>query len=82
MKKEYITPEIIFDSFALNENIANDCDRNITGQYSGNCGLQLGNKRIFTIASTGCVFKVQDGSAAADFQCYHIPTEGNRLFNS
>ena len=82
MKKEYFVPEIIFDSFTLNENIAATCSRNVTGQYSGNCGLQFGNKRIFTADSAGCVFKVEDGSPMFDSLCYHVPTEGNKLFNS
>ena len=35
MKKEYSTPEIIFDCFTLSESIANvnmNCTRNITNQ--------------------------------------------------
>ena len=85
MKKEYSPPEIIFDSFALNENIASvnsNCDRNLTGHYSGSCGLQFGNRVIFTVAASGCTFKVQDGSPMANGLCYHIPTGGNKIFNS
>ena len=85
MKKEYSTPEIIFDSFSLNESIANvnlHCTRNITNAYSGECGLQFGNKVIFTVSAAGCKFKVQDGSPLADGLCYHVPTGDNKLFNS
>ena len=85
MKKEYSAPEIIFDSFALNENIASvnsNCDRNITSAYSGYCGLNFGGIVLFTITAAGCKFKVQDGSPAANAMCYHIPTGGNKLFNS
>ena len=85
MKKEYSTPEIIFDSFALSESIANVnmfCTRNITNQYSGNCGLQFGNKIVFTISAAGCKFKVQDGSPMVDGLCYHVPTGDNKIFNS
>ena len=85
MKKEYSTPEIIFDSFALSESIASanmNCTRNVTNQYSGNCGLQFGNKVIFTISAAGCKFKVQDGSPAYNGLCYHILTGDNKVFNS
>lgn len=82
MKKEYSAPEIIFDSFALNENIASvnsNCDRNITSAYSGYCGLNFGGRMLFTISAAGCKYKVQDGAYG---MCYHIPTGGNKLFNS
>ena len=85
MKKEYSTPEIIFDSFTLSESIANvntNCTRNITNQYSGDCGLQFGNKIVFTISAAGCKFKIQDGSPMVDGLCYHIPTGDNKIFNS
>ena len=85
MKKTYSTPDIIFDSFALNENIASansNCNRNITTMYSNSCGLWFGEKYVFTIAASGCEFKAQDGSPFFDGLCYHIPTADNRLFNS
>ena len=85
MKKEYSTPDILFESFSLNENIASanmNCTRNITNQYSGTCGLQDGNKIVFTVAASGCRVKIQDGSPMFDGLCYHVPTGDNKLFNS
>ena len=85
MKKTYSTPDIFFDSFALNENIASansNCNRNITNMYSNSCGLWYGEKYVFTIAASGCEYKAQDGSPFFDGLCYHIPTAENRLFNS
>jgi hypothetical protein len=85
MKKEYSTPEIIFDSFTLNESIATvnmNCTRNISNQYSGNCGLQFGNRVVFIVSANGCKFKVQDGSPMVDGLCYHVPTADNKVFNS
>jgi len=82
MKKEYFTPEIIFDSFALGENIANvndGCNINLTTAYSGSCGLPFVGNVLFTITATGCKHPVQDGSNGI---CYHVPIEGQRLFNS
>jgi len=34
---------------------------------------------LFTITATGCKHPVQDGSNGI---CYHVPIEGQRLFNS
>ena len=82
MKREYSPPEIIFDSFTLTENIAANCTRNITNQYSGSCGLIFGTKILFTYEAAGCKHKVADGSPMANGVCYHIPSGDNRLFNS
>ena len=85
MKKAYIQPDILFESFALNENIASGnrvCNRNITNQYSGSCGLLYGKKMVFTVAAAGCRTKIEDGSSMVDGLCYHIPTAEKVLFNS
>ena len=85
MKKSYSTPDIFFDSMALDENIASanqNCARNVTNMYSNICGLQYGSKIVFTLAASGCKFKAQDGSPMFDGWCYHVPTEGRTLFNS
>lgn len=85
MKKAYSTPDIFFDSFSLNENIASansNCSRNITTMYSNACGLPYGGKIVFTIAASGCKFRVQDGSPMFDGLCYHVPVASSRLFNS
>ena len=85
MKKKYITPDILFESFSLDENIASssmNCTRNIVNQYSGDCGLIFGDKIVFSVPVAGCQVKIQDGSALFDGLCYHIPTGDNKLFNS
>ena len=85
MKKEYSTPEILFESFSLNESIAianSNCTRNVTNQYSGECGLYYGNKIVFTVPVAGCRVKIEDGSPVFDGLCYHIPSGDNKLFNS
>ena len=59
MKKSYSTPDIFFDSMALNENIASanqNCSRNVTNMYSNICGLQFGSKIVFTLAAM-CIMK-------------------------
>lgn len=85
MKRIYSRPDIVFESFSLCENIASvnsNCSRNITTTYSNICGLQYGNKIVFTMAASGCQVKVQDGSPMFDGLCYHIPVGENKLFNS
>ena len=85
MKKGYSTPDIVFESFSLNENIASynsACSRNLTNQYSGSCGLYWNGLTVFTVTSAGCRVKVADGSPQFDGLCYHIPTGDNKLFNS
>ena len=85
MKKVYSSPDIIFESFSLNENIAaanTNCTRNVTTQYSGTCGLQYGNKVVFTMSVGGCWVKIEDGSPLFDGLCYHIPYGENKLFDS
>jgi hypothetical protein len=85
MKRAYSTPDIVFENFSLNENIASansNCSRNISNMSSNECGLLYGEKVVFTIAAMGCSFKTQDGNPMFDSLCYHIPTAENRLFNS
>lgn len=85
MKKAYCAPDIVFESFSLNENIASantNCTRNITNQYSGSCGLLYGNKIVFTVAAAGCRIKIEDGTPMFDGLCYHVPSGDNKLFNS
>ena len=85
MKRAYSTPDIMFDSFALNENIASvntNCSRNITNQYSGSCGLLWEGMMIFTGPVRECLYKVPDGSAAHDGICYYVPIGDSRVFNS
>lgn len=85
MKREYSQPNILFESFSLTENIAaasGGCTRNITNQYSGQCGLRQGNKILFTWEAAGCKTKIEDGSEMLDGLCYNLPSGENRLFNS
>lgn len=82
MKKAYSTPDILFESFSLNENIAAACARNVHTQYDGVCGVPFGNKMLFIMGVSGCRVKIEDGSPVFDGLCYHIPVDENKLFNS
>ena len=46
MKKTYSVPDIMFESFSLNENIAasnGNCARNVNTHTIGVCGLEYGS---------------------------------------
>lgn len=81
MKKEYVKPVIVFESFSLSTNIAADCDSIVGSQSQGSCPvLGTGGIAIFIGPETGCVIcPPEDGW---DGLCYHVPIEGNQLFNS
>lgn len=87
MKRIYGAPDIVFESFALCENIAtvnSNCQRNVTTAFSGTCGIPFGDlpEPVFTITASGCKYKATDGSPYYDNLCYHVPTADNKLFNS
>lgn len=81
MKKTYMRPEIMFESFTLSTNIAGDCDHDTSLQADGNCGLLWGDEIIFLTGIQGCdtTFDSDDGSSGV---CYHNPTDTTKLFNS
>lgn len=82
MKKIYTKPEIMFESFSFSTNIAGDCDSIVGNPSKGTCGITdaTGALPIFIDSTTGCVVSTPDGEY--DNLCYHVPTEGNSLFNS
>jgi hypothetical protein len=85
MKKAYSAPNIIFERFSLDENIAatnGNCSRTVKTFSNGSCGLEFGDKMVFTIPVAGCCVKIEDGSPLFDGLCYHIPYGDNKLFNS
>ena len=85
MRKAYSKPEILFESFTLNTNIAGDCNKktNTPAQYS--CAYEiedefLGTLKIFLDTMTGICFTTEaDGEYNGI--CYHTPY-GENLFNS
>lgn len=81
MKKKYIKPEIMFESFTLSTNIAGDCTQPNSLQSENVCGLDFGGDIIFLTGVTGCElqFETDDGSSGV---CYHNPYATSLLFNS
>ena len=87
MKKLYSKPEIMFEDFTLNENIAGNCASIVNNASKGSCAVMgTGDIAIFD-GSVGpvCVYKPEDMGGTTDEWdgfCYHVPTEYNNLFNS
>lgn len=71
MKKNYIKPEINFESFGVSENFAasiGTCDVRANHQMN-DCGVFDAGRVIFTNEIPGCTFPVRDGELG---QCYHL----------
>lgn len=85
MKKEYVKPVIVFESFSLSTNIAADCDNIVGNQSEGSCAvLGTGGIAIFNDLVHACsTYPPGDSSGDMwDKLCYHVPLEGSKLFNS
>lgn len=84
--KNYVKPQIIFEDFSLNTNIAGDCKQIIDTLAEGTCALLgSGNIAMFNNGVAACDYKPGDMGGKDDEWdgvCYHVPTEGNNLFNS
>ncbi len=80
MKKIYSKPEIMFEDFSLNENIAAGCEFKTSLQGPDACGYDAGRQGvIFVEGVTGCVYKQPDTN---DSLCYHVPVNTANIFNS
>ncbi len=85
MKKEYSKPEIAFEDFTMSTSIAIGCEIKIEGHSSNTCGYKYeggGGATMFTtqVATDVCNLQVNDDETNGF--CYHVPVEGNNLFNS
>ena len=83
MRKAYVKPEIMFESFTLSTNIAAGCEYKNGLQAQGYCGYKnRTGKIIFTsdiVGANGCQYVEADTN---DTLCYHVPNENNNIFNS
>lgn len=77
MKKTYTKPEIFFESFMLNENIAS-CAFKINSADIEQCDATIDNESFFTQKGI-CTFTPPNPD---DKPCYHIPTSGVNFFTS
>ena len=89
MKKKYIKPQIVFESFAMNTHIAGDCERIVGNPSKEACGIpgSAPGQDIFSTKVAGCGLQwdsVKQGDEGDMYEgfCYHVPTEAYTLFNS
>ncbi len=80
MRKKYVKPEAIFESFELSASIAAGCSPSGKAQFvHGDCAFKIGGSMLFTAEVQSCVDKITDGGQ----YCYHVP-EGaaTKIFSS
>lgn len=82
MKKVYSEPDIFFESFTLNTNIAAGCEIQVNTQ-TDRCGAIKGHSIIFnTSVADNCRSIIIDGDNQHDNVCYHNPKDEMNLFFS
>lgn len=88
MKKTYVKPEIIFESFSLSQSIAAGCEVKTNTPSSGQCGLEWGPDRLFLDTINDCKGDGKVTSVGGDGEangiCYHVFSNNSsyNLFNS
>lgn len=85
MKKAYLKPMIVFESFTLSTNIAGDCEIRTWTPSSGNCAYEITDEFgdtsfVFLDTIQACTTHQQDDGTSGF--CYHVPYDNNTLFNS
>ena len=79
MKKSYIKPDIMFDSFSMCGSVAS-CEINANFQENS-CGVKMtADITLFTEEAQGCSWKVKEQEY--DGLCYHVPFESYNVFGS
>ena len=83
MKRAYNKPDILFEDFSLNTNIAAGCEKIPSNQADG-CGVRWGNLFIFTDNLVSCTVKIVEGQSNPYYNelCYHNPTQEFNVFYS
>ena len=82
MKKAYMKPEIVFESFQLSTNIATVCERRVDTKSDNDCGIQWGFKIVFAdTLSSHCTQKIGEHEIW-DGICHHNPSDDANLFAS
>ena len=89
MKKKYIKPEILFESYELNTSIAT-CfwDLNVNNTSKDTCAASSENEGgqpdllLFVDTNKVCNLSPEDYNAANEDYCYENGTASNNVFNS
>ena len=80
MKKTYVKPEVYFENFELNANIAAGCGtgfnhNNTNFSNADNCNYLFGADKVF-LNFDSCTLVQQDKF------CYDVPTDSQAIFSS
>lgn len=78
--KEYVKPELFYESFELSEQIATGCSRGfIAKQHSdeNTCTYNLNGLILFSSENGDCKY-----TGEVDGFCYHNGGEGSTIFSS
>lgn len=85
MKEKYVSPALLFESFALSQTIARNCGDTHTStlgestHYNENtCTWDLGGMTLFF---DHCDYYVEDGEEI-EGMCYNNPDGGQEIFSS
>lgn len=84
MKKEYSSPDILFESFSLSVAIAN-CSFKTNNPNNSSCGYFMpGFGDVFISEEiSGCKVVITDQmSYELNGFCYHVPVENQTMFSS
>ena len=85
MKKIYVKPMLVFQSFKMASSIAGDCDDKTNNPTENSCPVVVPGyisgttMNLFLNDVIACTTVAPDGSSGV---CYHAPTEATNLFNS
>lgn len=78
MKKVYIKPGIIFDSFEMTQSIAAGCELIQQNQAEGSCPVLVPEWSLNYLGK-GCDLTPPSGN---DGLCYHVPIADNNVYTS
>lgn len=78
LKKKYVKPTVIFESFELSKSIATGCEQ-ISNSSQGVCPVLDPDIGKTYITDGACQMTPPGGY---DSICYHAPTENSNVFSS
>ena len=81
MRKAYTKPNIVFDSFNIDMNIA-ACAKAIGEHGQGSCAANVSGFMVFTSDISGCTFTQADGDDNVFHLCYYVSSADQTLFGS
>lgn len=83
MKKTYSKPEIVFEGFAMNTNLAAGCEKIVRTFEQFACPISsTGGIAFFSMGGGSCNAPGPGDLTDNDGFCYHNPSDANNIFNS